>query len=410
MGNALQLFSSIKIGRLELKNRIVKSATHESMAGPEGEVTDEAVNFYCRLARGGAGLIIAGNLFHDWAGHNWPLQLGIHSDEMIPGLQRLTHAVHAEGGVVFAQINDCGRDAKAVYCRGSHPRGPSRVPHLLFLHVPRAMSKDEIRSVIESFARAAVRAKTAGFDGVQFHGAHGYLINQFLSPFTNRRKDEYGGPLENRRRFVRELYQAVRSAVGDDFPVIIKLNADDKFPLPLGVRFKESLTTAKMLAELGLDALEISCGLYESGMAMIRGPMPLKLAVRTVRELAVLPAPLKWLLLLSNPIGARLYPFRENYNLDYAKAVKQEVSIPVLTVGGIRDPQKMEQIIKEGWADMVSLARPLIAEPEFPRRIAEGDLSPSKCVNCNLCLMHIQVKGLRCYRGKMPGPQEYWPS
>ena len=404
----MELFSPVKIGKLEVKNRIAKSATHESMAGPNGEVTDEVLRFYRRLASGGTGLIITGNLFVNWTGHNWPLQLGAHSDEMIEGLTKLANEVHGEGGAIFAQINHCGREASRHYTGGRKPLGPSRVPHSLFLHVPGAMTKEDISSTIADFARAAGRVKKAGFDGVQIHGAHGYLVNQFLSPLTNRRKDEYGGSAEKRRRFVRELYEAVREEVGADFPVTIKMNATDNFPFPIGVRWKEAKETAAILAGLGFDAIEVSCGLYESGMTMIRGPFPVRLATRTARELATLPTPLRLLAAATNPVAERLFPFRENYNLDYAAEIKKEVDVPVMTVGGVRDPEKMEEIIREGHADMVSLARPLIAEPEFPKRIQDGDLSPSKCVNCNICLMHIQVKPLRCYRGKMPKPEKFW--
>ena len=404
----MQLFTPIRIGPLELKNRLVKSATHESMAGPAGEVTDEVIAFYRRLAKGGVGLIITGNLFQDWAGHNWPLQLGIHSDDMVPGLSRLTAAVHAEGGTIFAQINDCGRESFSAYTGGIAPRAPSRVPHLVFLHLARAMSAGEIKEIVADFARAAGRARAAGFDGVQLHGAHGYLINQFLSPFTNRRKDEYGGTLENRWRFVRELYAATREEVGRDYPLIIKMNATDSFAVPLGVRWTEARRTAVMLAELGFDALEVSCGLYESGMTMIRGPVPIRVALSTARELATLPAPVRGLFWLTQPVAARLFPFRENYNLPYARELKGLVKVPVISVGGIRDPKTMERLIAEGAADLLSLARPLIADPDFPRRIASGDLSPSRCVNCNLCLMHIEVKGLKCYHGKTPPPEKYW--
>ncbi len=404
----MDLFTPIKIGGVEVKNRIAKSATHESMAGPEGEVTDRVIRFYRRLADGGVGLIFTGNLFVNWEGHNWPLQLGIHSDEMIPGLKELTDEVRGRGGVIFAQINHCGREASSHYTRGAKPQGPSRVPHSLFLHVPAAMTKAKIADTVADFARAAGRARRAGFDGVQIHGAHGYLVNQFLSPLTNRRDDEYGGPLENRWRFVKEVYRAIRAEVGDDFPVTIKMNATDKFPLPIGVRWKEARRTAKMLSELGLDALEISCGLYESGMTLIRGPFPIKLATRTARELATLPSVLRLMAAAANPVAMRLFPFRENYNLEFARELTAELDTPVITVGGVRDPHSMEEIIKDGQADMVSLARPLIAEPHFPNRVREGDHSGSKCVNCNICLMHIQVRPLKCHGGVEPPAEKFW--
>ncbi len=404
----MKLFEPIKIGNLEIKNRLVKAATHESMAGPKGEVTPQAVEFFRRLGKGGVGMALVGNMFHSWDGHNWPLQLGIDEDFQIKGHKELTDAVHESDCKVFAQINDCGREAKEDYNGGIKPRGPSRVPHTIFLHIPREMTGEDIEKTIASWARACARAREAGYDGVEIHGAHGYMVNQFLSPTLNRRKDEYGGKLENRWRFVQELYAAARREVGDDYPLIIKINATDCFPIPIGVRFNEALRTAEMLGGLGFDALEVSCGCYEAGMTLIRGPLPLKLVMRTAKELATLPAPLKWLLGLTDPIAMRLFPFRENYNIEYSREVKKKVGVPVISVGGLRDPAKMEEFVSEGWADMISLGRPLIAEPNFPSRVEAGDLSPSKCVNCNICLAHIQVKGLKCYRGKTPKVEHYW--
>ena len=217
----MELFTPLKIRNIEIKNRIAKSAMHETMATPEGEVTDQVVRFNQRVAKGGTGLIIAGNYFVNWAGHNWPRQIGLHSDEMIEGNKKLTDAVHEEGAAIFAQLNDCGRESIDTYTNGIEPRGPSAVIETMFWHTPREMTKQDIDESIESFALAGARAKAAGYDGIQLHGAHGYLVNQFLSPHTNRRKDEYGGSLENRWRFVKELYEAVRAEVGD-FPIIIK--------------------------------------------------------------------------------------------------------------------------------------------------------------------------------------------
>ncbi len=404
----MNLLKPINIGRLTIPNRMVKSATQESMAGPEGEVTQECITFYRKLARGRVGLIISGNIFHDWAGHNWPHQLGLDHDGLIEGYKKLTTAVHEQNGIIFAQINDTGREAGKLYSRGKGPRGPSAVPHPLFFHIPQAMSKQQIHETISSFARCCNRAKTAGFDGIQIHAAHGYLVNQFLSPYLNRRKDEYGGPIENRWRFIKELIAAVREQIGADYPLIIKVNASDGFPIPWGVQLKEALLTAKMLDESSLDAIEVSCGCYESGMTMIRGPMELRLALQTVREFNSMPAPLRGLIWLAHPLAKKLYRFHENYNIEYAEKIKQVVKMPVISVGGIRNPEDMESFITEGRTDMVSMARPLIAEPGLPARIMEGDLSPSRCVNCNICLMHMQVKGLRCYHGKIPEPHSYF--
>lgn len=398
----MKLFEAITIGRMVVKNRIVKSATHETMAGPDGECTERCVQFYRRIAAGGAGLLITGNIFHHWAGHNWPGQLGLDRDDLIESYLPLTRAAHAEGALIAAQLNDTGREVHARYTRGHEPRAPSAVFEPLFWHRPRAMTAAEIRAAAESFGRAAGRARAAGFDAVQIHGAHGYLVNQFLSPYTNRRTDEYGGSLPNRWRFVQEVYQAIRQNVGADFPVLIKINATDAFPVRMGVRFEEALETAKMLAGLGLEAIEVSCGCYESGMTTIRGPLEFRLALRTVAEAREANALARAALWAISPLLRNLYRFRENYNLEFAAAIKRAVQVPVIAVGGFRRPEAMEEILQRGQADLIALARPLIADPEFPRRIAAGDLSPSRCVNCNICLVHIQEKPLQCYGGVIP--------
>ena len=186
------------------------------------------------------------------------------------------------------------------------------------------------------------------------------------------------------------------------------MNATDGFFIPIGIKWKEAIKTGQMLAKIGFDAIEVSCGCYESGMTMIRGPVPLKLATQTFKELAELPGPVKFIAGLTEPLSGWVFPFRENYNIKYASELRKLVDVPILSVGGIRDPHKMEQMIKNGSADMLSMARPILCEPNFPKRIAEGDLSPSKCVNCNICLMHLQVKGLKCYMGKTPKPENYY--
>ncbi|OGP59356.1 MAG: hypothetical protein A2V67_06515 [Deltaproteobacteria bacterium RBG_13_61_14] len=405
----MKLLEPVTLGKLTLKNRIVKSATHETMAGPNGECTERCVEFYRRIARGGAGLLITGNIFHHWVGHNWPGQLGLDCDELIASYRPLTKAVQAEGAAIAAQINDTGREVHARYTRGHEPRAPSAVFEPLFWHRPREMTVEDIHETVESFGHCAARAKAAGFDAVQIHGAHGYLLNQFLSPYTNRRRDQYGGHLPNRWRFVQEVYQSIRRNVGADFPVLIKINATDAFPVPIGVRFGEALETAKMLADLGVDAMEVSCGCYESGMTTIRGPLEFRLALRTVAEAREANALSRAALWALAPLLRNLYPFRENYNLGFAAAVKRQVKAPVITVGGLRRPEVMESILEQGQADLVALARPLIADPDFPRQIAAGDLSPSRCVNCNICIVHIQERPLQCYGGVIPKPARSRP-
>ena len=360
---AKTLFDSMQIGPVTLKNRFVRSATWEGMCDAQGEVTPQLLDWYRDLAAGGVGLIISGYSYIRADGKQLPGKMAIDHDRLIPGLKRLTDAVHAAGGVIFCQLVHAGGQTSSKVA-GRQPLAPSATDYPGYQEPPREMTTKDIAEVVAAFGAAAGRAKQAGFDGVQLHGAHGYLINQFLSPRCNQRTDGYGGSLAKRMRFLEEVYATVRTAVGNDFPVTIKLTAADH--LEGGFQPMDALKVAARLEELGIDAIEVSSGTAASG------------ALSPVRQ----------------KIDA---PEKEAYNADLARQVKQFVKVPVMTVGGLRTCGVMQTLLRKGDADFFSLSRPLIREPGLPNAWAADDSVPSSCISCNGCFRPgLNGEGIYC--------------
>jgi len=347
------LFEEIKINRMTLKNRSVRSATWTGMA-EHGHCSTRLIELMEALARGEVGLIITGFAYVMPNGQALQRQLGIHDDAMIPNLLQLTERVHAANGKIAMQIVHAGVQTvvRQRQKRGTPIWGPSAVYDKFFRRTPKAMTQREIKETVQAFARAADRVKRAGFDAVQLHAAHGYLVSQFLSPLKNRRTDKYGGPIENRARFLFEIYRAVRKNVGKDFPVLIKLNAKDF--VRGGLNQRDTLFVTKRLEEMGIDAIEISGGVPAAGDL---GPARAK--IHKVKE--------------------------EAYFLPLAKKIKKQVSVPIILVGGIRSLKTVNHIFKTGAADLVSMSRPLIREPGLIKRWKEGDRKKAKCISCNQC-------------------------
>jgi len=387
------LFDPIRLGNVELENRFIHSATYECMATAEGEVTDALAQRYRKLAQGRVGLLIPGYLFVHPHGRAIGNQAGIYDDAMIPGLRRLTDAVHAEGGKVVFQLMHAGRQTKKRFT-GQKPHGPSRQKRdQLYLSKAKAMSEEQIHQVIEAFARAGARAVEAGADGIQLHAAHGYLLNQFLSPFYNKRTDQWGGSDENRFRLVGQILEATRKAVPEGTPILVKLNSDDHTPEP-GVTPDHAVTYATMLAAKGIDGIEVSSGtLSWSFMAMIRGGVPVDDLARA--------AP--WILRpMARMMMRRLegqYTFETPYNLDTATRVKEAVGdVVVSVVGGVRKLAEMEQIVSDRRVDCVSMSRPFIREPFLVKRFQQGEAAEAACISCNRCFAAVGLNlPLRCY-------------
>lgn len=384
------LFESTNLGTMRLRNLIVKSATMENMATTDGLPTQETLRFYERLARGGAGLIITGYTYVNRVGQSAPLQHGAHSDAAMHEWGKITDAVHEAGASIALQIAHGGRQTQAHALGGRQPVAPSALPNLLYFVRARAMTEEEIWQTIEDFGNAARRAKEAGFDAVQIHAAHGYLISAFLSPLSNRRRDEWGGSAERRSRFLREVYSAVREAVGPDFPVLCKLNVDDG--VWIGLTPRDSFPIARRLAALGLDALEISAGIFETSLRMSRGGAPTEIIARNRSPLVRL------YLKIGFGIQWPFTRFKEAYLLPYAVKLKPSLSIPLILPGGVRRPDLAEQILERGQANLIGMARPLIREPELPNKWLGGSCDTALCTSCNRCLGEIeQGNKLRCY-------------
>lgn len=391
-----QLFTAVRIGSLTLPNRIAKTATSETMATVDGTLTDAYLGFYERVAAGGVGLVVTGNLFAEPPGQSTPLQAGIESDARIPAWRELTDAIHRHGARAFAQINHGGRQVFPRAIGRREAVSASDVREKLMWTRPRPMSETEIEASIAAFAEAARRARAAGFDGVQIHSGHGYLVSQFLSPYTNRRRDGWGGGLDARLRFLREVYRRTRERVGADFPIILKHNAEDRLAGRRGLTLEESLDAARALEREGLDGIEVTCGMYESGIPMLRGRVPIRALLRHG-----LGRHLPWW----SRLGARLlepllrdrFPCVEGFQRSYANAFKRHLAIPVLCVGGFQTGAAMDAALAAGDCDVVSLGRALIADPELPAKLRDGR-PIVECNRCNECIARAGAWPVACYR------------
>jgi 2,4-dienoyl-CoA reductase-like NADH-dependent reductase (Old Yellow Enzyme family) len=368
-----------RIGQLALPNRIFRAPTAETMADERGGVTDALVNFYRRLGAGGAGLVSTGHIFVHPTGRHVPSQMGLYDDSLIEGHARLAAAVHAEGGRIFAELGHAGSQSIAP---GVKPLAPSKVVNPMTGVVASEITPDEIAQVIQAFGRAALRAKDAGYDGIHFAGANGYLFSQFMSPYANRRTDQWGGDAEGRGRFLFEVARSIRAAIGPDFPFIGRIGLADT--IPGGLDLAEGLDRLAALDGLKLlDGVEPALNIIADYQENIRPYV----AVGPARALQ------DWLF---HRIASPANP--EAYFQPLAHEVKKRVKMPVILMGGIRSTETMERILASGDADFVALARPFIREPDIARQIAKGRRGNVDCVSCNACLMHDGIDPLQCWR------------
>ncbi len=392
------LFTPIDFENVQIKNRFIHSATYEVMSQETGEVSDKLIKRYQNLAKGEVGLIIPGHMYVHPLGRSYKYQTGIHKHAMIPGLRKLVEAVHQEEGKIAFQLAHAGRQTTKAMI-GQTPLGPSskgRDP-INFVK-PKEMSEDQIQEVIHAFGIAANRAVEAGVDGIQLHAAHGFLINQFISPFFNHRKDEWGGSDKNRFRFLKEVILKVRKTIPVGMPVLVKLNTHDYTPHD-GITPSLAVTYAKWLAELEINGLEISCGsAVYSFMNMCRGDVP---AEELVNSLPFWKRPMGKLMMRSM-VGK--YGFEEGYNIQAAKMIKPVLGdIPLCVVGGLRKVAEMTRAIEEHYVDCISMSRPFIREPFIVKKIREGKAEDVACVSCNRCLAAISHNiSVKCYNKGLP--------
>ncbi|NIS60813.1 MAG: NADH:flavin oxidoreductase, partial [Proteobacteria bacterium] len=315
----------------------------------------------------------------------------------IPKYRELVNQVHENGTKIAMQIAHAGRQTTQEAI-GTQPIAPSAVKDKSIFVTPREMKEEDIERVIEAFAQAARRVKESGFDAVQFHGAHGFLISQFLCPHTNRREDRWGGPMENRILFVREIYNRCREQVGADYPILIKISAYDN--MKTGLKLDEGVVMAEMMAQMGFDGIEVSCGIGEDGGSTVRGEIPFDV-VLDQWEMYKKKNPLfKFIMRRYGSKIMKPLPFIEGYNRESARLIKSKVNVPIFLVGGMTRPEIMEEVIERGDADYTSLCRALIADANFPNKIRQGSRESSRCVHCNLCLFYSATQPVRCYRGK----------
>jgi 2,4-dienoyl-CoA reductase-like NADH-dependent reductase (Old Yellow Enzyme family) len=354
------LFEPTRIKNMELRNRFIRSATFDSSSNETGQVSEKQIEMFNALSQGGVGLIITGITYVHSSGQRFQTQNSVASDDCISGLRKLTSSVHHRGAKIALQLFHAGREgANFQKSKNKQAIAPSFVhgdPY--FKGSYRSMTEDEIWEVVRAFGDAARRAREAEFDAVQLHGAHGYLLSQFLSLHTNQRQDGWGGDLERRLRFHREVYIDIRRKVGEDYPVLIKIGVQDGFSG--GLELREGEMAAQRLAELGFDALEISLGL--------RGESYEGSEFRTKIDNVN----------------------REGYFRDWCKRIKPQVDVPVIMVGGLRTFELMEEVIRKGEADFVSLSRPLIREPNLISDWKSGNYHRTACISCNRCLEAVR--------------------
>jgi 2,4-dienoyl-CoA reductase-like NADH-dependent reductase (Old Yellow Enzyme family) len=371
-----KLFEKTSIGALDLLNRSIRSATWSGLGDSRGYVTDAAIDFYRRLGGGGIGLIITGYQYVLPNGIQLPYMIGNYEDEQTEGLSKIAQAVHEQGGKVVPQIVHAGARANPkLFINDEEVWAPSAIPDPQTEQVPHELSKQQILNLIDAYAAAAARSLKAGFDGVQLHGAHGYGINQFLSPIWNKRNDAYGGDLKKRYRFLGELIEAVRGAVGNDFPLMIKLTAHDFVEGGFGP--SDSVEIARRLADDGIDAIEVSGGnaASPSNLGPVRGK------IKSEED--------------------------EAYFAEFAEKIKQSVKIPIITVGGIRSVSTIDKILADGKADYISMSRPFIREPHLINRWKSGDTRKSSCMSCGGCFeTGVKGMGISCKIEREKGNKE----
>ncbi len=358
-----QLFEKTKINQTEIKNRFVRSATWEGLANPDGSCNDKITDMMIELAKGQVGLIISSHAYVDPAGQAGIGQLGLYDDYLIDSYRRMTKEVHDKGSKIILQIAHAG--GKSInQSEDEIPLGPSALEANHYSC--REMTINEITHTVKDFTNATVRAEEAGFDGIQLHGAHGFLLSQFLSPIFNKRKDNYGGSIENRARIILEIIDSIRSESGKGFVVTIKLNSDDF--IDGGFVPEEMVQVSALLEKAGIDAIELSGGNSLGKYSPSR-------------------------------IGRIDLPEDEVYHRKAAKLFKKEINVPLILVGGIRSYEVAQELIEQGIADYIALCRPLIREPYLVKRWQAGDTRRSTCISCNQCFIPTRAgEGLYCMR------------
>lgn len=384
--NHNKVFSPGKIAGLELRNRVIRAGCFEGMC-PDGCVSDALIEHHRAVAAGGAAMTTVAYCSVSADGRAYGHEMWMR-DDIVPDLKRLTDAVHKEGAACSVQLGHCGYFASKSAI-GQRPIGASRKFCLFRLSFPRVMNEGDMIRVREDFGKAAKSAIKAGFDAVEIHSGHGYLLSQFLSPYTNKRKDQYGGSLENRMQFPVSVVQQVRDVIGPDFPILVKMNSTDGIRGALNV--EEAVEVAKAFETAGASALVPSCGFTsKTPFMMLRGHRPIWMMARNRAN------PLETIgLILFGRFMVQEYKYEDMFLLENSRKVLEAVNIPVVYVGGVCSIDNMQTAMNDGF-EFVEVGRAIIKDPDIINKMQKGEIDASDCDHCNRCVAAMDKDGVRC--------------
>ena len=381
-----KVFTPGKIGNLELRNRTIRSGCFEGMCY-HATPSVALIEHHRKVAAGGIGMTTVAYCAASRDGVAFGHEMWMR-EEIIPVLKRLTYAVHNEGAAASIQIGHCGFFANKS-ATGKTPIGPSRKLCLFRYSICRAMNEADIERVREDFGKAAKMAIAAGFDAIELHAGHGYLLSQFLSPWTNSRTDQYGGSLENRLRFPASIIKHVREVVRPGYPILIKMNCEDGFKG--GLNIDEAVQVAKSFEEAGASMLVPSCGFTaRTSFYMMRGNVPVWEYVKSEKNPVT-----KVGMALFGRFMVKEIPFQEMFLFDQAKRIKDAVKIPVACIGGVCSVNDMDKAMKEGF-EFVQIGRATIRDPNVIRKMQSGEITASDCDHCNRCIAAMAAQGVTC--------------
>ena len=393
-----KVFEKSMIGTIELKNRILRSATHEGMGDKSGKPLKELYDLYEKLAKGGVGAIITGYVGIKQNGKTLFNMRMFDKDEYVDDYKDLNLKLKKDKIPIILQIAHGGSQTSSKIT-GEIPLSVSPIKNL-YGEKCREIDEREIEEIIDCFVKSIERAKEAEFSGVQLHSAHGYFLSEFLSPFLNKRKDKWGGNVENRFRILREILQRSREKVGH-FPIWAKVSAFDENRN--GKELDEIIKGCQILQENGCDAIEVSCGYgFKNPFEMVRVPkIPVEAMLVLIPNFRNYSSLKRVLFKIMVPLVIKKYKPIHNYNVNSAERIKKNVDIPVIVVGGIRTLSDIENIIETRGIDFVSMCRPFIIEPNIVNKFQERKVIESKCIDCGYCLLGVGTKKLKCYFGKI---------
>jgi 2,4-dienoyl-CoA reductase-like NADH-dependent reductase (Old Yellow Enzyme family) len=385
------IFTPATLGGLELRNRIIRAGCFEGMC-QDGKVTKQLIEHHRRLAEGGVAMTTVAYCSVSFDGRAFDHEMWMHA-VLVPDLKRLTNAVHKEGAAASIQLGHCGYFANKKVIK-KRPLGASRKFNLFQKSYCREMSKGDIREKTNDFVQAALLAKEAGFDAVELHAGHGYLLSQFMSPYTNKRSEEYGGSLANRIRFPADVIREIRLALGNEFPILVKMNIRDG--MKGGLEPDEAVTAAKMFETSGATALIPSSGFTsKTPFFMLRGNLPIKEMVRNQKNYLN-----KLGLLLFGRFMVQKYTFNKMFLFDGANKIREAVKIPVIYIGGAVSKSDMTMAIDAGFT-FIQIGRASIRNPDFVNHLAKGIITDSDCDHCNRCVAAMDAGGVYCVSAEL---------